>query len=74
MFPYTPSDLGGVFFARKRLKKSTVPQKETMPFPFSRMETAHSIPSTGYSSASTAAFSTASSTGAASVTTAVPAL
>ena len=73
MFPYTPFDLGGVFFTRKRLKKSTAP-KETMPFPFSRMETAHSIPSTGYSSASTAAFSTASSTGADSVTTAVPAL
>ena len=26
MFPYTPSDLGGVFFVRKRLKKSTAPK------------------------------------------------
>ena len=73
MFPYTPSDLGGVFFARKQLKKNTAP-KEAMPFLFSRMEITHSIPSTVYSSASTAAFSTASSTGAARVTTAVPAL
>ena len=27
MFPYTPSDLGGVFFVRKRLKKGTAPKR-----------------------------------------------